>query len=413
MKQHNINAVRSSHYPNHPDWYALCDEYGLYVIDEANIESHPLANSEETQIGNDMSWQSAHLDRTQRMFHRDKNRPSIIIWSLGNEAGHGKIFEATYKWLKDHDATRMVQYEPAKLEPYTDIYCPMYLPIAKLEKYAQTDPNRPLIMIEYCHAMGNSVGNLQDYWDVIEAYPCLQGGFIWDWVDQSLEYVNDAGMKYFAYGYDYHPDLPTDGNFLNNGLVDPFRQPHPHLAEVKKVYEPVKFKEIDIAKKKYEIVNKNFFTDLSHLNINWLIRENGIEVKKGSLGSMTVSPQTKKAFTLSLDGFTPTIGKEYFLTLSAVTNQELPLIPKGHTVAWEQFLLSSSTSPEAKPVTQDTLAIAAAGYVIKGKNFVIQFDRATRFFGGLYLQGEISARRATSSQFLAPPHRQRPWQRDA
>ena len=162
-----------------------------------------------------MSWLPAHLDRTQRMFHRDKNHPSIIIWSLGNEAGHGKIFEKTYQWLKDNDGTRPVQYEPAEEAGYTDIFCPMYPPIEKLVAYAKDKPTRPGIMIEYCHAMGNSVGNLQDYWDVIEAYPALQGGFIWDWVDQSLEYTNEKGVKYFAYGHDYHPDLPTDGNFLN------------------------------------------------------------------------------------------------------------------------------------------------------------------------------------------------------
>ena len=284
MKQNNINAVRSAHYPNHPKWYDLCDEYGLYVIDEANIESHPLANSEETQIGNEMSWLPAHLDRTQRMFHRDKNHPSIIIWSLGNEAGHGKIFETTYQWLKENDGTRPVQYEPAEQERYTDIFCPMYPPIEKLVNYAKTNPDRPAIMIEYCHAMGNSVGNLQDYWDAIEQYPSLQGGFIWDWVDQSLEYINENGIKYFAYGHDYHPDLPTDGNFLNNGLVNPFREPRPHLFEVKKVYAPIKFNAINIDEMRFEVTNKNFFKNLDEVNVNWSLREDGAEVAKGKYG---------------------------------------------------------------------------------------------------------------------------------
>ena len=240
MKQNNINAVRSSHYPNHPYWYDLCDKYGLYVIDEANIESHPLAINEKTQIGNEESWIPAHLERTKRMFYRDRNHPSIIIWSLGNEAGHGKVFETTYTWLKEQDS-RPVQYEPAKTEYYTDIYCPMYPSASHLEDYAKNDPNKPAIMIEYAHAMGNSVGNLQDYWDVIEKYEVLQGGFIWDWVDQSLEYKYPNGKPYLAYGYDFHPDLPTDGNFLNNGLVDPYRNPHPHLNEVKRVYQPIDF----------------------------------------------------------------------------------------------------------------------------------------------------------------------------
>ena len=379
MKQHNINAVRSSHYPNHPDWYDLCDEFGLYVIDEANIESHPLTNSEDTQIGNEMSWLPAHLDRTRRMFERDKNHPSIIIWSLGNEAGHGKIFETTYNWLKTNDPTRPVQYEPAEEERYTDIFCPMYPPIEKLVKYAETYPERPAIMIEYCHAMGNSVGNLQDYWDAIERYPALQGGFIWDWVDQSLEYTNEMGVKYFAYGHDYHPDLPTDGNFLNNGLVNPWRQPHPHIYEVKKVYAPVKFSAVDVPKGEFEIFNKNFFKNLNELNINWLVREDGIEIANGSLGTLVVEPQQRKIFSLDLSGVKFKSDKKYFLKISAVTNGEVPLLPIGHEVAWEQFQLP--VSGEAPPVStqaifeNNSLITSPAAYEITGKNFSLRFDR--------------------------------------
>ncbi len=379
MKQHNINAVRSSHYPNHPDWYDLCDEYGLYVIDEANIESHPLANSEDTQIGNEMSWLPAHLDRTRRMFQRDKNHPSIIIWSLGNEAGHGKVFEETYDWLKAADPTRPVQYEPAEEERYTDIFCPMYPPIEKLVKYAETNPSRPAIMIEYCHAMGNSVGNLQDYWDAIERYPALQGGFIWDWVDQSLEYTNELGVKYFAYGHDYHPDLPTDGNFLNNGLVNPWRQPHPHIYEVKKVYAPVKFSAVDVEKGEFEIFNKNFFKNLNELNVNWLVREDGIEIASGSLGALAVEAQQRKVFNLDLSGVQFKPGKEYFLKISAVTNREVPLLPIGHEVAWEQFRLPVSSEPEPVFSTEvfgeNSVTTTPAAFEISGKNFTLRFDR--------------------------------------
>ena len=241
MKQNNINAVRSSHYPDDPYWLELCDQYGLYVVDEANIESHPLAIDEKTQIGNEMSWLPAHMMRTQRMYFRDRNHASIYSWSLGNEAGEGEIFRTTYKWLKEQDDNRIVQYEPAGKEGYTDLYCPMYPKPEYLIEHGKSDSDKPSIIIEYAHAMGNSVGNLQDYWDIIETYPNLQGGFIWDWVDQSLEYKDENGKPYFAYGHDFHPDLPTDGNFLNNGLVNPYRKPNPHLFEVKKVYEPVQF----------------------------------------------------------------------------------------------------------------------------------------------------------------------------
>jgi len=246
MKQNNINAVRSAHYPNDPYWLDLCDKFGLYVIDEANIESHPLAIDETTQIGNEMSWLPAHMIRTRRMFYRDRNHPSIYSWSLGNEAGKGNIFRTTYNWLKENETNRIVQYEPAGKEDYTDVYCPMYPKPEYLINHAKSKSDKPSVMIEYCHAMGNSVGNLQDYWNIIEKHANLQGGYIWDWVDQSLEYKDENGKPYLAYGHDYHPDLPTDGNFLNNGLVDPYRNLHPHLSEVKKVYEPAQFKYLGI-----------------------------------------------------------------------------------------------------------------------------------------------------------------------
>jgi len=273
MKQNNINAVRSSHYPNDPYWLELCDKYGLYVVDEANIESHPLAIDKDTQIGNEMSWLPAHLMRTKRMFYRDRNHPSIYSWSLGNEAGEGDVFRTTYKWLKENDSNRIVQYEPAGKDDYTDLYCPMYPRPEDLINHASSNSDKPSIMIEYAHAMGNSVGNLQDYWDIIEKHPSLQGGFIWDWVDQSLEYKDKNGKPYLAYGHDFHPDLPTDGNFLNNGLVDPYRNPHPHLTEVKKVYEPSQFNYLGNGV--IEIENKNFFADFSDKSVSWKILVDG------------------------------------------------------------------------------------------------------------------------------------------
>jgi beta-galactosidase len=407
MKEFNINAVRSAHYPNHPDWYDLCDKYGLYVIDEANIESHPLANYEETQIGNEMSWLPAHLDRTQRMFHRDKNHPSIIIWSLGNEAGHGKVFETTYQWLKDNDGTRPVQYEPAGKERYTDIFCPMYPPIEKLVNYAKTNPDRPAIMIEYCHAMGNSVGNMQDYWDAIEKYPSLQGGFIWDWVDQSLEYTNEKGIKYFAYGHDYHPDLPTDGNFLNNGLVDPFREPHPHIYEVKKVYEPVEFEEVNSEKGVFKIINKNFFKNLDDLNVNWFLTENGIEMATGSLGNLAVEPQKQTSFSVDFEELDFQKGKEYFLKLSAVTNKETVGLPVGHEVAWEQFEISNETIAPAKKdlsIYSDLRTkLSEDRMTIEGQDFFVAFHKITGELLTYNYKGKSLIHSGPKPNFWRPP----------
>ncbi len=402
MKLHNINAVRSSHYPNHPDWYDLCDQYGLYVIDEANIESHPLANSKDTQIGNEMSWLPAHMDRCQRMYQRDKNHPSIIIWSLGNEAGHGKIFEEMYDWLKANDGTRPVQYEPAGKARYTDVFCPMYPRPQKLIKFAESKPDRPSIMIEYCHAMGNSVGNLQDYWDIIEKYPNLQGGFIWDWVDQSLEYTKDDGTKYFAYGHDYHPDLPTDGNFLNNGLVNPFRVPHPHLQEVKKVYEPIHIEQSESNLELFTIHNKYFFKDVAHLEFSWVLRKDGKIIKEQSLGTMNIPAQDSKKVAIDCRKFLIENG-EYFLSIHAKTNLKMPLIPKGHIVGWDQFLIKEKEEEKTVKVkSSDELQYNKKQSIvdISGKHFNATIDLKT---------GDITSYQYKNQEILKSPLRINFW----
>jgi len=342
MKQHNINAVRSAHYPNNSYWLELCDKYGLYVVDEANIESHPLAISEETQLGNEMSWLPAHMERTKHMYYRDRNHPSIYSWSLGNEAGEGDIFRNTYQWLKSQDDNRIVQYEPAYKDDYTDIYCPMYPKPEYLIKHGQSDSDKPSIMIEYCHAMGNSVGNMQDYWNIIETYDNLQGGYIWDWVDQSLEYKDDNGKPYLAYGHDYHPDLPTDGNFLNNGLVDPYRNPHPHLSEVKKVYEPVQFNYLGNGT--IEIENKNFFTNLTDKTLSVKLIADGKAHELKSNIKLDIAPRSKSTIQVPEipDMFIPE--SEYILEVSLIQKEANDVIPKGHEIAWDQFMLQKGNT---------------------------------------------------------------------
>ena len=293
-----------------------------------------------------------------------KNHPSIIIWSLGNEAGEGKVFEATYRWLKERDASRPVQYEPAGTAYYTDIFAPMYPSIERLESYAKSKPTRPGIMIEYAHAMGNSVGNLQDYWKVIEKYPSLQGGFIWDWVDQSLIYKNEHGQEYFAYGKDFHPDLPTDGNFLNNGLVNPLRVPHPHAYEVKKVYQNVKLNAVDLNKGKFELFNGYFFTDLSEFNLLWKVQQNGITVfsKEGALPN--IAPQSSKEISLDLPNDL-NWNKELFITLSVVLREQTALLPLKHEVAFEQFKLNST---KIDSIVQQTFSNLTEGNPYKELN---------------------------------------------
>ncbi|WP_347175079.1 glycoside hydrolase family 2 TIM barrel-domain containing protein [Polaribacter uvawellassae] len=403
MKQNNINAVRSSHYPNDPYWLDLCDKYGLYVVDEANIESHPLAIDQKTQIGNEMSWLPAHMMRTKRMYYRDRNHASIYSWSLGNEAGEGDVFRATYKWLKEQDDNRIVQYEPAGKEDYTDLYCPMYPKPEYLIKHGKSNSDKPSIMIEYAHAMGNSVGNLQDYWDIIEKYDNLQGGFIWDWVDQSLEYIDKNGKPYLAYGHDYHPDLPTDGNFLNNGLVDPYRNPHPHLSEVKKVYEPVQFNYL--GNQTIQITNKNFFADFSDKEMRFKILKNGKVVFEKTNISLNVKPQSsiKLRFKDIPEMFVPE--NEYFLEVSLHQKEATELIPKGYEVAWDQFALKFGSNPlyEKNKGEKFTINLNNDVFLIKNNKSQLNISSKTGEITSWVFNGKEITNQPIRPNFWRPP----------
>lgn len=379
MKEHNINAVRTSHFPCHSRWYQLCDEYGIYIVDEANIESHPLALTPETQIGNDESWIPAHLDRVQAMVERDKNHACVIIWSMGNEAGTGCVFETLYKWIKNKDSSRPVQYEPAGEEFYTDIVCPMYPSLERLEEFAKQGSERPMIMIEYAHAMGNSIGILNDYWQIIDRNSNLQGGFIWEWMDHALELVNNRGQKFWGYGKDYHPDKPSDGNFMNDGLVAPDRTPHPHMSEVKKVYQPVRFHSKDIATGHFEIENRYDFISLEHLDIHYKISVDGNVFATGSLGSMAISPAERYSIHIPLDEIEFQHNKEYLLTLSAVTKNDTPLIGIGYELAWDQFNLTpTSVFKHSDTLTSSVLDVQEDknNLHITGDFFSISFNRS-------------------------------------
>jgi beta-galactosidase len=352
LKMNNFNAVRTSHYPQPERFYELCNQYGLYVVDEANIESHGFGATNQgvfdtiNHIAYHPDWNAAHLDRIRRMVERDKNQPSIVIWSMGNECGNGPVFFEAYDWIKSKDKTRFVQFEQATLERNTDIFSPMYATVEQLEAYAQEHSDRPLVLCEYAHAMGNSVGNFREYWEVIEKYPVLQGGFIWDWVDQGLIKKTAQGLDYWAYGGDFGPaDVPSDDNFCINGLVEPDRRPKPALQEVKKVQQPIRFS-IDPASIQFEpegqlkldIRNMHNFTDLDEFDFNWSLDSDGEKIAGGVLKPGPVRPGETRQQRIDIK-FPDKSQGELILTVSALTQKAEGLVPKGHEVAWEQFIL--------------------------------------------------------------------------
>lgn len=380
MKQHNINAVRTSHYPNAPAWYDLCDEYGLYLIDEANIESHGMGYGENS-LAKKPQWQKAHLDRTISMVERDKNHPSVIIWSLGNEAGDGINFQATSDWIHNNEPSRPVHYEGAGQSPHVDIVSPMYAGIGRIAGYAQKPQKRPLILCEYAHAMGNSVGNLQDYWDVIEKHRQLQGGFIWDWVDQGLRKLSAQGKEFWAYGGDYG-DKPNDGNFCANGLVLPDRTPNPSLYEVKKVYQYVKVYPEDLLRGKIRVHNKYDFVSLDFVTMSWEIIEDGKAIQFGrDVEIRQLGPQQQQEITLPLEEIIPQPGHEYVLKVQFALSADVPWAKQGHIVAWDQFVLplDSGEAPKAKTASMPVLEFkhSAEAVIVTGKDFTFRVSGAS------------------------------------
>lgn len=383
MKEANINTVRTCHYPDDPYWYELCDEYGLYVIDEADIESHGMGYDPERTLGNNPEWMQAHLNRTERMVERDKNHPCIIIWSLGNEAGNGCNFEATYDWVTSRDRSRPVWYERAEQGANTDIFCPMYWAPRDLEWYGYSRQLRPLIMCEYAHAMGNSTGNFKDYWDVIEKYPQLQGGCIWDWVDQGILRKGDGkGIRDgYLFGGDFGPEnVPSDGNFLCNGIVFPDRTPHPGYREVKKVYQYVKFSMLNAKTCSLEICNNYDFYDLANTMVSWELVANGKTVQSGKLPSFTLPPGKKRELTIALPAMKPVFPTEYFINIYLKTSAPWGLLREGHVLAAEQFSLPvpEGVALPSVPGRHPKLTIAEDGVSVSISQdlFTIRFDKA-------------------------------------
>ncbi|MDY8134835.1 glycoside hydrolase family 2 TIM barrel-domain containing protein [Aquimarina sp. 2201CG5-10] len=351
-KENNINAVRLSHYPRGRRFYELCDQYGLYVVDEANIESHGMYYGKYS-LAKKESWEKAHVDRMLRMVQRDKNHPSVIIWSMGNEAGNGVNFYKGYETIKANDNTkRPVQYERTykdgdyslyDMDINTDIIVPQYPSPAIFEQIGKSKTDRPFIPSEYAHAMGNSTGNFQDYWDIIEQYDNLQGGFIWDWVDQSIWKTNKKGERFYAYGGDYGKNMPTDNSFLNNGIVFPDRTPQPALYEVKKAHEYINFKQKGVSKNnelRVLVENLYDFTNLNQFRFIAEIKADGAVLKTIEIEDISVYTHTGKLIRIPLKDISFQDNTEYFVEISAKTKNKWGILPKGFEVAHEQIALT-------------------------------------------------------------------------
>ena len=397
MKQFNLNTVRTSHYPNAPMWYDLCDEYGLYVIDEANIESHGIGYGKES-LAKQPEWKDAHLDRIMNMVERDKNHPSVIIWSLGNEAGDGANFEAASAWIRQRDPSRPIHYEQAKKKPHTDIVCPMYARIPGIIEYAKNNSDRPLILCEYSHAMGNSCGNIADYWIAIRQYRQLQGGSIWDWVDQGLRKVDpETGKEFWAFGGDYG-DNPNTRNFCINGLIQPDRKPNPHLHEVKKVYQGIHVNGVDMSKGRVEIQNEYNFLHLDDfVTVAWEISENGNVVQKGKIEGLDVAPEMTKQITIPYDSEEFDKGSEYLLKIVFSLADKTSWASKGHLLAWDQFELKKpSPVSVASDDSASQLNVLEEGDSIKisGKDFTAFFSKS---------QGVLDSYEIKGRQMLVSP----------
>jgi beta-galactosidase len=411
MKQFNINAVRMAHYPNDPYMYYLADLYGLYVMDEANIESHGVGAANqgpynpETHLVNKSEWAAAYIDRVSNMYHATKNNPSVVMRSLGNESGDGPNLEATYDWLKQQEPNSPVISEQAQMRRHTDAYGQMYAPISDIERYAKRkfDTTRPVILIEYEHAMGNSLGNFKEYWDSFEKHPSLQGGFIWDWVDQTFAMNTLDGIPYWGYGGDLEPDATVSSlSFSANGLVFADRTPYPYLWEVKNVQQNIGFSSDDIESGALTVTNKHYFVSLQGLSLSWQLLANGKQVAQGQGLSLSAKPQQSKLlkldYTIQLQP-----GVEYFLNVQVTSDKANGVIPKGHIIAWSQLALPTSITAAKQHDIRLSVNDKKQAYRFNGKDFSLSIDKTTGLISSMEYFGDELLKASPRPDFWRAP----------
>ncbi|MCK3684146.1 glycoside hydrolase family 2 TIM barrel-domain containing protein [Maribellus sp. YY47] len=402
MKQYNINAVRTSHYPNAERFYELCDQYGLYVTDEANIESHGMYYGEYS-LAKKPEWTAAHVDRNMRMVERDKNHACVIVWSMGNEAGDGEVFTEVYKRIKERDPSRPIHYERAEMGDNTDIFCPQYPGVQSLINYKKEKRSKPFISSEYSHAMGNSSGNLADLWDVFneDRNDQLQGGYIWDWIDQALVKKAADGTEFWAYGGDYGENMPTDYNFVCNGIISADYTPHPALDEVKYAYQYVLFKAVNGG---YEISNYHDFIDLSDYEVSWTISDNGKKKFSGIFEGLNLKPGESKALVFPVPLMAIAPGTERFVDFSVKLKSDKPFRPAGFEVAHEQFKMEGNYAASATTQKGGVLNLQEDGKNINihGENFVVTFDKVSGLLTHYEVNGVALIQKGPQINFWRP-----------
>ncbi len=395
MKELNINAVRTCHYPDDNYWYELCDKYGLYVVAEANVESHGMGYG-DTTLAKVPAYAKAHLERNMRNVQRSFNHPSIIFWSLGNEGGFGQNFIDCYDWVKREDPSRPVQYERAGLHEKTDIFCPMYYSPSASINYVKNKPNRPLIQCEYAHAMGNSQGGFKEYWEAIRQYPAYQGGFIWDFVDQSLRVTTEEGVDIYAYGGDFNDHDASDNNFQNNGIISPDREYNPHAYEVAYYHQSIWTKLLNSSDGEVEIYNENFFIDLSRYELHWEILAAGEAIKSGTVSNLMVGPLEKKSLKLGYNLSDAPHNTELLLNVEYRLKDRDGILPAGTKVAYQQLPIKAHDFAALslqnqklmnQAVVEPQFSRCETGLIVEGEDFSLRFDK-DGFIARYELDGE-------------------------
>ncbi|TLX78191.1 DUF4981 domain-containing protein [Labilibacter sediminis] len=414
MKQNNINAVRTCHYPNVPEWYDLCDKHGIYLIDEGNIETHGFGNNKKNRLSNDPAWKEAHLDRVRRMVYRDRNHPSVVIWSFGNESGDGPNVEHVYKWVQKTDPSRPFHYEgtSAHGNNTADIFSLMYGTPERCAQVIKKHADMPFILCEYTHAMGNSNGNLKEYWDQIYADNNFQGAFVWDWMDQGLKQPVPANYKataqqdhFFAYGgwWETPRGIYHDETFCMNGLLAADWTPHPGLSAIKYYYRNIHVEVVDVEKNIYKITNWYDFSKASDMvTAYWELLENGQVIKTGQIQDLDIEARTSKEFKLNIVNFEPKEGVEYHVSFKFSTKNASPYSAAGHLVAWDQFELAESqlvSLTKVKSTSKPQMRVNGRKVFVWGDEFSIVFDKLTGRLEKYYIGDEQVIKKGTHPDF--------------